>query len=570
MVVRKNNVPGTKLVVEPDAKWVDYAAEVATRFADTVGFSEPVQEMISSALKEVCDELVQACRQAGINETYEVNSEYSDGAVIIRVVYSDQVPLTIPGLADGEGLSKNDVPQEVSSRILMADLITKEMDRVLFRVDGPRRMVEMWKYPREPGKERQIWVLGLAPKIRDDLEIDWTPGDDDGLPARCVIRDPVTDKTLAFDAAGAFVVQRLDGKANIQEIYFEYVDRVGLISPKRMALIFEKMESAGLLEGFRESDRENRFRRILRKLMSLDFAIPRSDALVSALYPWFRFLINPVALIVLIGIGVSGLLLVGEHFSRYVHLAHHLGAYSIQHPGKLALLYVLVLFCLVIHEMAHAVVCKHYGGRIDRMGIMFYLAFIIFYCDVSASWQFLEKRKRILVALGGPVASFAILGIQLWITEGLIESNSPWEFFWLLSAVFTLISLIMNFNPFLKMDSYYILMDLLGIANLREKSFAYIAPRLFGWITPGNKRRSLPATRYEQTCFWLYGISGGLITLVFLLMPMAYLGLLVVSNHGTTEAIVSAIVTIALVLVQRARWAYLKYQALAHREYRLS
>src|SRR5439155_409451 len=55
---------------------------------------------------------------------------------------------------------------------------------------------------------------------------------------------------------------------------------------------------------------------------------------------------------------------------------------------------------------------------------------------------------------------------------------------------------IVNFNPLLKFDGYYLLSDYLGMPNLRRRAFAYIG----GWIKRlGGAARSsgmpLPASR---------------------------------------------------------------------------
>ena len=59
----------------------------------------------------------------------------------------------------------------------------------------------------------------------------------------------------------------------------------------------------------------------------------------------------------------------------------------------------LVLFGVTtLHEFAHGVTCKHYGGEVREVGFLMLLLMPCFYCNVSDAWLFPEKSKRIWVA----------------------------------------------------------------------------------------------------------------------------------------------------------------------------
>jgi len=113
------------------------------------------------------------------------------------------------------------------------------------------------------------------------------------------------------------------------------------------------------------------------------------------------------------------------------------------------------------------------------------LAMFIFYCDVSSSWNFPKKIQRIMVSLGGPISSIGIFGVLSWIYY--FASNPYLTHFLAIMLGMLLFSIIMNFNPFIKMDAYYILMDLVGYPNIREESFKYIKEKLLGIF---SKRKS--------------------------------------------------------------------------------
>jgi hypothetical protein len=43
-----------------------------------------------------------------------------------------------------------------------------------------------------------------------------------------------------------------------------------------------------------------------------------------------------------------------------------------------------------------------------------------------------------------------------------------------------------NFNPLIKLDGYYLLSDVFGIANLRSKSFRYVGDFINEWRIAGR------------------------------------------------------------------------------------
>ena len=158
----------------------------------------------------------------------------------------------------------------------------------------------------------------------------------------------------------------------------------------------------------------------------------------------------------------------------------------LSNPLLILPVYLLTLVHVTLHELGHGVTCKHYGGKVPRLGIMFYMASFIFYCDTTAAWNFPEKKHRILVSLGGPIISFAIMGAGLWGAGYYAGTGLIWEPVFVAFSLFNFFGLVMNFNPFIKMDAYYMLLDYTGIPNLRECSFKFLERKTLGWMGVGS------------------------------------------------------------------------------------
>lgn len=134
----------------------------------------------------------------------------------------------------------------------------------------------------------------------------------------------------------------------------------------------------------------------------------------------------------------------------------------------IVVLVVMVIAMNVIHEMAHAVACKHYGGRVHLIGVMFFYLYPVMYCDVSDAWRFESKRTKILVSLAG-LFSQAILA-SLASTAWLI-----WREPVLLHFVMVNLSIaVFNFFPFVKLDGYWMLVHAVDEPALKRRGLQQV------------------------------------------------------------------------------------------------
>ncbi len=138
-------------------------------------------------------------------------------------------------------------------------------------------------------------------------------------------------------------------------------------------------------------------------------------------------------------------------------------------PQHWLIVVLLIGFTKILHELGHALTCHRYGGRCHEMGVMF-LAFIpCLYCNVSDAWTFPRRRQRVAVSAAGIlvdlwIAAFCLI---LWsLTQpGLFHSVCL-----LLALSGSVNSVLLNGNPLMRYDGYYVISDLLGIPNMRTES----------------------------------------------------------------------------------------------------
>jgi putative peptide zinc metalloprotease protein len=431
----------------------------------------------------------------------------------------------------------------------------------------------MMKYRREENKARQLWVMGLSPRLRSGLKLELEPvAEGASAPPGSLLLDPGSGAALKLDPVGTFIAQRLDGKTTFHEIYLEYIDRVGMISPKQLALLYERQEEHAMLQREGDAERVGRLRRIMQAAINPNFTIPRADDLVQRVRNGVSFLLNPFGAALLLLAGLSGLIPLLRHGAGELFRAGaEMKPFFLSHPWAVVPVYLLLLVMAASHELAHGVVCRKYGGRVDRVGVMFYLAMFIFFCDTSSAWNFPRKSSRIAVSLAGPLVTFAFLGAGLWAWGSLAGSGSAAEMVAAAFSILSLFTLAMNLNPFIRMDAYYVLMDLSGIHNLRGRSFAYVQD-LLRRLLLGKSPKTVEAgaTLREKIYFLAFGISGGIVSAVFFLWPLAYyIRRLSAGSRGGSGAALFFGAALALILVRLGVQAFQKFHSFRNREYKI-
>jgi putative peptide zinc metalloprotease protein len=162
--------------------------------------------------------------------------------------------------------------------------------------------------------------------------------------------------------------------------------------------------------------------------------------------------------------------------------------------GNIISLTCAVACIKLLHELGHALTCHHYGGECHELGCIVVGFLPLLYCDVSDSWLQRDRIRRMHVAAAGIAVELflaAIFGL-LWLASvpGMLHS-----FFLNVMLLCSLNTVLVNGNPLLRYDGYYVLSDLLQIPNLgpqaRGKATSLIDRIVFGVPYYHDPRESL-------------------------------------------------------------------------------
>lgn len=169
------------------------------------------------------------------------------------------------------------------------------------------------------------------------------------------------------------------------------------------------------------------------------------------------------------------------------------------------------LISLALHEFGHAMAMKWAKAKIIRAGVALYLGLPIMFVDTTAVWS-KRRYKRIVTASAGIVVNITICAIAALLAHFILDpfwQRVAWEIF--LVNIFTIgLSLI----PFIKLDGYYILLDLVGIPNLSIK-----AQQEFKSLT--RHPRSFVYTK-QNMLLAIFGLLSSIASLLLLLFSIRY------------------------------------------------
>jgi putative peptide zinc metalloprotease protein len=179
------------------------------------------------------------------------------------------------------------------------------------------------------------------------------------------------------------------------------------------------------------------------------------------------------------------------------------------------LLWVTTMVVKVFHEFGHGLACKHFGGEVHEMGAAFILMSPFLFCDATDSWMFANKRRKLIVTMGGIYVELFIAGVAalVWANtdRGIVNQLS-----YNIMVVCSITTLLFNANPLMRFDGYYALADLLDVPNLREKARRYVLACMTTMTVGGAPTQEMVEIREDgivrKTIFTLFAIASYLYT----------------------------------------------------------
>jgi putative peptide zinc metalloprotease protein len=342
------------------------------------------------------------------------------------------------------------------------------------------------------------------PKLRDDLRVSKQETPEQ---VYYVVSDPITGKYIRLREPEYVILQSLDGNTSAEQIsaVLKTENEVEIPSEaiEKFVVRFDDMLFLETGKGEYALSQASKSATAVQAKKSVLFIKLKAfdpEQLLEWLHTKLRFVFSHYFIaLTLVVIVVGTYLLVTLPTSV---------PYNIIQLFRLTTLAtaVLALFTVIVmHEFAHALVCRHYGGRVREMGFLLIYFQPAFYCNLSDSYMFPRKSQKVYTILAGMYFQVFLgsMSIMLWriIKTGTFVSDAL--------LVVTLVcygTLIFNINPLLKLDGYYLLTDLTEIPNLRRKAFGYLK-HIFVQLVFGVKTSLAEPSRREKKVYLIYSVA---------------------------------------------------------------
>jgi putative peptide zinc metalloprotease protein len=128
---------------------------------------------------------------------------------------------------------------------------------------------------------------------------------------------------------------------------------------------------------------------------------------------------------------------------------------------------VLGFAAVFLHESGHAIVLKHAGRRVGRVGIGFYWGSLTFYVDASDG-MFCDRRTRMLQAAAGTITDLVVCGAAALMA--LAGGDATWATVLRELAALGYLAVLIDSAPLLELDGYWFLADALDRPTLDDDS----------------------------------------------------------------------------------------------------
>ncbi len=336
-----------------------------------------------------------------------------------------------------------------------------------------------------------------------------------------VLKQPHTQSYQRLSEMDYALWWQMDGRHTVKDILFYCLRRYrslpigrlnGLVADLRRGHFLQDTPTdlyAQIEAQLTARNPASRGRRLLNAFLHTEISISGLNGFFTHLYHGLRPLFTGQAQLLLLLFILTGSYI----FGRLVLVE----AFALSENGVLSVFSLLLanLVVIGIHELGHGLATKHFGRELNRGGFMLYWGLPAFFVDTRDIWLS-PRRARVLVSWAGPhtgllmgsLAGFVLAFLRLYYPE---FGDSVWVGFIYQLGFLAYLSVVINLNPLLELDGYFMLMDGLELPNLRQRAFDFWRQQLPERVRQGWQERQRPfpplhTLSWQERFFALYGL----------------------------------------------------------------
>ena len=173
---------------------------------------------------------------------------------------------------------------------------------------------------------------------------------------------------------------------------------------------------------------------------------------------------------------------------------------------NLVLLWFVYPVVKAVHECAHGLAVKAFGGTVREIGVMFMIFTPVPYVDATSSYGFASKWQRALVAAAG-IAAELVLGAAAMVVWLMAEPGLATAVAFNVVLIAGVSTLIVNGNPLMRYDGYFIACDLLEVPNMAQRASAYWTYLFDRWFCGARDAQPPIEVGGERALLAVYGVA---------------------------------------------------------------
>ncbi|MBK9259474.1 MAG: hypothetical protein IPM54_06510 [Polyangiaceae bacterium] len=322
-----------------------------------------------------------------------------------------------------------------------------------------------------------------------------------------VIRHLESDRYLFLNEEEYFLWQKMDGLHTLRDVATAYFLKFGSFDFRKIQRFLDRARQDKLIV-IAETDLMRKsladttlpstwLGKFFERVRSIDWRMSNVDKRISAIYKRTSFMFTRPAYVIYAGLFIAGCVCLFDHYIRS-------GA-EVEWAVRLMLLPLLLLMIagtFALHELAHALACKHFGREVKAFGFTFLNRMVpIVYADVTDIWMS-TRKARIAVSFAGPASGLIIAAVAS-LAAKLLPFHTASSFLWLYALIALMLSLGSLYPClFIESDGYHLLSDALRMPALREHARRFSQERLSQIIKPRSKKQL--AKKKLTSDEWIY------------------------------------------------------------------
>ncbi|WP_172736431.1 M50 family metallopeptidase [Pseudomonas sp. Irchel s3h17] len=314
--------------------------------------------------------------------------------------------------------------------------------------------------------------------FRDDLVV--TPPPADSVMWRYNLYDPRNDIGFELGRAEYSLALLFDGQRSLHDIAEAALAQHRIkVSPEKLAQFERKLLNLKLLSSEQTAHKKDLRDPAtgitygpLKEHLLINLVKTNPQPLLDHIYRLAPWCCRATFILPLLALALASFVYLGAHFGTFMTDA---GDTYIQSYRWLLWHFPVILTSIALHELGHAMACRHYGVKVNDFGIGIYLLLATGWVrPVQAQWSRLPLNQRVITILAGPLVSllYAGVGIVLWAMFRDSQGGLPALF--VVMIVASLVSLVPTLLPIFNGDTYLAITEVLGQPRLRQRAFNYV------------------------------------------------------------------------------------------------